>query len=45
MPDGVPAAQRLLDPEQINVLFESPDVADGLLDLPRLVGVEHQPGP
>ncbi len=44
VPDGIPPSQRLLDPEQVDLLLERADVAHRLLDLPRLVRVEHEPG-
>ena len=38
---GVPAPQGLLDPRQVAVLLDRGDVPHGLLEVPRLVRVEH----
>ena len=45
MPGGVPAADRLLDPDQVHGPLQLGHVSDRLLAGPRLVGVEHQARP
>jgi hypothetical protein len=41
---GVPAAQRLLDPGEVDLLLQARDVPHRLTEVPRLVGVEHEIG-
>jgi hypothetical protein len=38
----VPAADRLLDPDEVVNLFDLGHIADGLLEIPRLIRVEHE---
>jgi len=42
VPVRVPAAYRLLDPREVDLLLNALDVGDRLLAGPRLVGIEHQ---
>ena len=41
VPVRVPAAYRLLDPREVDLLLNALDVGDRLLAGPRLVGIEH----
>src|SRR5690606_2446628 len=41
---SIPAAQRLLDPGQVELSLDGAHEAGGLLEVPRLVGVEHEGG-
>src|SRR4029453_12122139 len=38
----IPAADGLLDPDEVVDLFDLGHVADGLLEIPRLIRVEHE---
>src|SRR6476469_9899391 len=42
MTNGVPAADRLLDPDEVVNLFDLGHIADGLLEIPGLIRVEHE---